>query len=29
MVVCGGIFVARIEAREGVETVPLEAAGTE
>jgi len=29
MVVCGGIFVARIEAREGVETVPIEAAGTE
>jgi len=29
MVVVGGILVARIEAREGVETVPLEAAGTE
>jgi len=29
MVVAGGITVARMEAREGVETVPLEAAGTE
>lgn len=29
LVVVGGILVARIEAREGVETVPIEAAGTD
>jgi drug/metabolite transporter (DMT)-like permease len=29
MVVVGGILVARIEAREGIETVPIEAAGAE
>ncbi len=29
MVVVGGVLVARMEAREGVETVPIEAAGTE
>lgn len=29
MVVVGGVLVARIEAREGIETVPIEAAGTE
>lgn len=29
MVVGGGVLVARLEAREGIETVPLEAAGTE
>jgi drug/metabolite transporter (DMT)-like permease len=29
LVVSGGVIVARMEAREGVETVPLEAAGTE
>lgn len=29
MVVVGGIVVARIEAREGVETIPIEAAGTD
>jgi len=29
MVIVGGVLVARIEAREGVETVPIEAAGTE
>jgi len=29
MVILGGVLVARIEAREGVETVPIEAAGTD
>lgn len=29
MVIGGGIFVARLEAKAGVETVPMEAAGTE
>jgi drug/metabolite transporter (DMT)-like permease len=29
LVVCGGALVALIEARSGIETVPLEAAGTE
>lgn len=29
LVVGGGVIVARLEAREGVETVPLEAAGTD
>jgi len=29
MVIIGGILVARIEAREGIDTVPIEAAGTE
>lgn len=29
LVVTGGVLVARMEAREGVETVPIEAAGTE
>jgi drug/metabolite transporter (DMT)-like permease len=29
MVVGGGVLVARMEALEGVETVPIEAAGTD